>query len=137
MMQIGRVRVVVLDACMLMQMTMAPAHRRVVRVVVVTIVVAMRVIVLEGVVDVRVRVLLAQMEHDAEGEERAREGGEEADLPIAERQRHDRADEWTERKDRAGASGAERPLCQEIEGERATVADGAERHEGRRRPERG
>src|SRR5690348_3466608 len=71
-MHIRRVVVVVGEPGMVMEMRMLADERRIVGMLVVTVVVAMHVVVLDRLVDVGMAVLLGEMQRHADGEQRRR-----------------------------------------------------------------
>src|SRR5262245_46518910 len=110
MVQVGRVLVRVLAPLVAMAMGVLPAHRGLVDVVVVAVVVAMGVPGLERLVEVRVRVPLAGVQPDAECERRAPADRERARRAVPEEPRERRPEERPDGEERPGARGADAAL---------------------------
>ena len=104
-------------------------HRRNVRVGVVAIVVAVRVLVREGLVPVLVAMGLGDVEVDADREARRRAAGPPRRRAIAEGICERGADERREREHRAGARGADATLGEQVEPEAQPVAGRAARQQ--------
>ena len=100
-----------------------------VRVLVVAVVVPMRMLVVERVVDVLVRVALRKVQNDAGEHERAAGDEEHVARAIAEGEGQRGADERREREHRTGARRAERALGEQVEAQADAVAGGADREQ--------
>jgi hypothetical protein len=122
-MQVWRVVVVVLQALVLVVVGVLAKKWRIMGVIVMTVVVAVRMIVNEGFVHVRVTVPLRQVQPQAAKEEQpgqdyhARVGL----VPVAERPAKRRAYERRDREDRARASGTHAPLRPQIQAQAQPV----------------
>ncbi len=134
-MQIGDVGMLVGDALVPVPMRVLANRHRIVEVGVVAVVVAMRVLVIDGLVDVHVRVRLGQMKEQARGHREGGDHGEETGR-LAEHPRDCSAPERPRREHGRGPSGAEEPLRSKIEPEAHAVsgrADGEQPESLRRR----
>ena len=134
MMDVVGVGVGVLERFVPVHVAVLAAHRHVVLVSVVPIIVTMSMIVLEWLVPMSMGVRLGRVEVDGDRKEQRRDDDERDALAIAERERDGRADERREREDGAGARGAERTLRTKIEAQAEAVAGRAaqdERDRGR------
>src|SRR6187549_3331431 len=87
-----------------------------------TVVVAMRVLVLERVMDVAMKVALGNVQVDSDGECERTEESHDTDLPFAEKPRERCADEGSHCKDRARARRANASLREQVERKAQPVA---------------
>src|SRR6266567_8705778 len=92
-----------------------PLEGWIVRVVMMSIVVAMSVLVLELFVGVRVLVLLGEVQVQRCDEKESRDEGQRADAAIAQEPSGDGPDEGGYRKNGTGATGADRSLRSQVE----------------------
>ena len=98
MMQIGAVRVLVLDGLVTMHVSVLAAHGRIVRMRVVTVVVAMRVFVLERFVTVQMAMLFGGVKVHGEPERERRCDDQRRAIALARRERQHCSDERCHRK---------------------------------------
>src|SRR3954470_22779306 len=108
-------------------MTMGALHRRLVDVIVVAVVVAVCVLVFERVMQVKVLMLLGEVEVHGEPEERSRARNERGPAAIAEGESERGAHEGPDGKERPGARGADRALRAQIQLQAKPVAGRAAR----------
>jgi len=83
--------------------------------VVVAVIMAMGMLVLEGLMRVGVCVSFGKVQEHAHAERDRPQCGADACSPVAEQPCQSRADEGTEREDRARACGTDAPLREKIE----------------------
>ncbi len=114
-MEVGRVLVIVLDPVVHMHVGVRADQRRIVAVRVVTVVVEMRVLVLDRLVHVAVAVALGDVQVDTETEQAGRGDGQGSGVAISECPAERCTDERSQREHRAGTSGADPPLREQVE----------------------
>jgi hypothetical protein len=110
--QVGRVIVAVDRPIVVVAMRVLSDDRRIVDVIVMTVIVPMCVLVVRGDVRVLVAMLLGDVQIDADREAARRREGPPARDPIAERKRDRRANERGQGEHRARACGADPTLGQ-------------------------
>jgi hypothetical protein len=129
-MEIGAVRVMVLESLVPVRVAVDAGKRRIVRVEVMAVVVPVRVLVRDGLVAVGVAVRLRRVEPGGDREGGGRRRDQRRLAAIAQRERARRADEGREREERSGASDAEHALRAQIEEQAEPEPGRAERGSG-------
>jgi len=111
------------------RMAVLTIERRIMKVVVMSVVVAMGVLVLHGIMRVLVAVLFGQVQVHAKPEEqRCRQHGQEG-RAIAHRPRHTRTRKWSDRENGTSPARSDLPLGQEVEAQAQPVTGGAAREQ--------
>ena len=132
-MGVRHVGVNVARRAMRVRVAVRPVGHHGVRVLMMAVVVPVRVLVLERVVDVRVGVPLRQVQDDAGQHQQAAGAEPRIARAVAERKGDSGADEWREGEHRAGARRAECPLRQQVEAQAEAIAGGADGKQRQRR----
>jgi hypothetical protein len=121
MMHVGRVVVLMSHRVVPMRVAVLPDEGRIVHVLMVAVVVDVRMLVNERRMPMRVGVSLREVERDARAAQRRASHRRENGRPVAQGDRHERADERRRREDRRGPSGTERALGRQIEPQAGAV----------------
>ena len=116
----------------LMSMAVPARWKRIMRMRMVAVVVAVGVLVFRLVMHVFVRMAFCQMKHDARGHQHRTGEHPGTAAAFTERKREERTDEWSEREHRAGARRAEGTLGQQVEAKTEAIAGCADCQQGQR-----
>ena len=123
-MHVWRVLVGVLDPGMGISMRVLSENRRIVRVIVMTVVVTVRVLVLDGLVHVGVPMAFRHVQVHPEAKPCRRDRGRGRGISVAEQPRRARPDEWCEREHGARPRSADAPLCEQVQAQADAVPGG-------------
>ena len=127
--RIGHMRVPVGHRLMPVRVAVRSRRNPVMRVIVVSVVVRVRMFVLRRMVMVFVPMRLHQMQQHAAQHQNTSRSHAPAQRPVTQGDGKQGTDERGECKHRARASRAERPLCQQVQAQAQTVACGADRQQ--------
>jgi hypothetical protein len=114
---------------MMLRVTVRTVGHRLVCVVVMTVVVPMRMLVLDRAMLVLMAMRLRQMQHNARQHEGTACRHQAAGRAVAECDGERGTDEWSKRKDRPRTRHSERPLCEQVETQAQQVAGGPDDQE--------
>ena len=135
-MQIGAMRVVVLERVVMVGVRVRAEHRRVVRVIVVPVIVGVRVLMVQRRVAMPVLVTLGNVKIGSDPEDGTCQSDELRAATIACDEGHASAQERRQREQRSGSSRAQRALCAQIQTQAESITGRAACKEREQRNER-
>src|SRR5580658_2804554 len=127
--EVGAVRVLVPLRLVGVPMTLLAAGGRIMGMVMVTVIVPVRVLVLDRFVHVPVSMVLGDVKVDTHREEQERADGRKGRPALPHEPGRDGAGERRQREDRSGAPGADASLREQVEPKAEAVAERAARKE--------
>ncbi len=119
---IRHMRMAVLDGLVLVCMAVRTIGHGVVGMVVVAVVMAVRMLVQQGSVQMCMAMRFGQVQHHASQHQSAAQGHQRAGWPATQADGHRSTDEGRKRKHRPSARRAKRPLRQQVKAQAQTVA---------------